>query len=138
MSFDAVVAWIRAFLKNNQEKLVVFAYHREIVGDIAGAFQAPWITGETTKRKRAKAIERFTSDPACRLIVISILADSRGWNLGPARQALFVELGFTPADQQITGPAQNHTIVIYAQLFTVGQQLLDVCYLAQADVHGLG
>jgi SWI/SNF-related matrix-associated actin-dependent regulator 1 of chromatin subfamily A len=114
--FDAAIDWIRAFLKDKQEKLVVFAYHREIVGDIAGAFQSPWITGETTKRKRAKAIERFTSDPACRLIVISIRADSRGWSLAPARQALFVELGFTPADQQRTEgllvqPAQAHYLV---------------------------
>lgn len=114
--FDAAIAWIRASLKNNQEKLVVFAYHREIVGDIAGTFQAPWITGETTKRKRAKAIERFTSDPACRIIVISIRADSRGWNLGVARQALFVELGFTPADQQraeglLAQPAQAHYLI---------------------------
>jgi len=114
--FDAAVAWIRAFLKTNAEKLVVFAYHREIVGDIAGAFQAPWITGETTKRKRAKAIERFSSDPACRIIVISIRADSRGWNLGAASQALFVELGFTPADQQraeglLAQPVQAHYLI---------------------------
>ena len=114
--FDAALAWIRAFLKDKPDKLVVFAYHREIVGDIAGAFQAPWITGETTKHKRAKAIERFTNDPACRLIVISIRADSRGWNLAPARQALFVELGFTPADQQraeglLAQPAQAHYLI---------------------------
>lgn len=53
--FDTAIAWIRAFLKDNQEKLVIFAYHREIVGDLAGAFQAPCITGESTKRKWGKS-----------------------------------------------------------------------------------
>ena len=87
-----------------------------MVDDNARAFQVPWLTIETTKRKRAWAFERFVSDPSCRLIVISIRADSRGWNLAPARQALFVELGFTPADQQraeglLAQPAQTHYLI---------------------------
>lgn len=63
-----------------------------------------------------RLIERFTSEPACRLIVISIRADSRGWNLSPARQELFVELGFTTADQRraeglLAQPAKAHYLI---------------------------
>ena len=83
---------------------------------MACLFQAPWITSETTKPKRFEAIDRFTGNPECRVIVISIQPNSRGSSIKPARQALFVELGFTPADQEhaeglLAQPVKAHYLI---------------------------
>ena len=67
--FDTATTWIRKFLETTDEKLVVFAYHREIVGEIACIFQVPWITSETTKpnpRRGDCQVHRRSGMPADR------------------------------------------------------------------------
>ena len=89
--------WIGDFLETDS-KLVVFAWHREVVQAIAQAFDAPTVMGNQTARDRQAAVERFQNDPDCRLIVLNMRAGGLGLTLTAASDVLFLEYGWTPAD----------------------------------------
>ncbi|MGH3087717.1 MAG: DEAD/DEAH box helicase [Rubrobacteraceae bacterium] len=94
---EAVARWIEDFLTSD-EKLVVFAWHREIVENLAGRFGAPSITGTTSAEGRQAAVDRFQGDPATRLLVANVRAGGVGITLTAASNVAFVELGWTPAE----------------------------------------
>jgi SWI/SNF-related matrix-associated actin-dependent regulator of chromatin subfamily A-like protein 1 len=93
---DAVIDWITSFLETD-EKLVVFAQHVDVVQTLAGHFHAPSITGDTPLAERQAAIDRFQTDPDCRLIVLNLRAGGVGLTLTAASHVAFVELDWTPA-----------------------------------------
>lgn len=88
--------WIRNFLDSG-EKLIVFAHHREVVHQVAGAFACPVITGDTPVPARQEAVDRFQTDPDCRLIALNLQAGGVGLTLTAASHVAFLELGWTPA-----------------------------------------
>jgi len=94
----AAVEWIKEFLSDSDEKLVVFAHHQAVTGKLSETFEAPAIRGGISAEERQNAVDRFQNDPACRLIVCSIAAAGVGLTLTAASNVLFVESGWTPAD----------------------------------------
>jgi len=93
---EAVQEWVESFLETDQ-KLVLFAWHKEIVQTLAERFSAPSITGETPVEQRQAAVDRFQTDPSCRLIVCNVQAGGVGITLTAASNVAFVELGWNPA-----------------------------------------
>lgn len=93
---DAVIKWITDFLESG-EKLLVFAYHVDIVDQLANHFKAPKIRGGMNQQEVQAGKDRFQSDPACRLIVLNLEAGGVGHTLTAASNVAFVELGWTPA-----------------------------------------
>jgi len=89
--------WIQNVLDQG-EKLVLFAWHKEIVSEIAKKFDAPSITGDTPGTARQEYVDRFQEDPECNLIVLNIAAGGVGITLTAAANVAFLEQAWTPAD----------------------------------------
>jgi len=94
-----VIDHVRDLLES-EDKVVVFAHHKDVIRQIFDAFpgQAVMITGDTALDKRQEAVDRFQSDPSVRLMVASILAAGVGITLTAARVAVFAELDWVPGN----------------------------------------
>ena len=92
---DGVTSWIEDFLQSG-EKLIVFAYHVDIVQELARRFNAPAIYGAVDLQTRQAAVDQFQNDPKCRVIVLNLQAGGVGLTLTAASNVATVELGWTP------------------------------------------
>lgn len=95
----ATAGWIENFIESG-EKLVIFAWHREIVETLAERFGAPRITGEMSAKDRQEAVDLFQQDPETRLLVANIRAGGVGITLTAASNVAFAELAWTPAEHE--------------------------------------
>jgi hypothetical protein len=82
------------------EKVLVFSCFDEPIKKIAGHFgeAAVVVTGSTAPKKRQALVDRFQSDPECRVFVANILAGGVGLNLTAARHVIFNDLDWVPAN----------------------------------------
>ncbi|MEZ6014858.1 MAG: DEAD/DEAH box helicase [Planctomycetota bacterium] len=94
-----VIEHLQAALQESP-KVVVFAHHRDVVDQVAGAFgeQAVSLTGGDTAEQRQAAVDRFQTDPTCALFVGSITAAGFGLTLTAASHVVFAELDWVPAN----------------------------------------
>jgi len=93
----AVKEWVENFLASG-DKLVLFAHHVDVQQALFDAFpNAARLFGEDDATTRQANIDRFQSDPDCRLIVCSLVAGGVGVTLTAASNVAFVELSWTPA-----------------------------------------
>jgi SWI/SNF-related matrix-associated actin-dependent regulator 1 of chromatin subfamily A len=82
-------------------KLIVFAVHRETLGLLERGltkFNAVMIHGGTSPTHRQRAIDRFQTDPTCRVMVGQIQACGTAINLTAASDVVFVESSWVPSD----------------------------------------
>lgn len=92
-----VIEWTQTFLAGD-EKLVLFAHHRDIQEQLIAAFpDAARIVGDQAAGERHQNVERFQGEPDCRLAVCSIDAAGVGLTLTAASNVAFCELPWTPA-----------------------------------------
>lgn len=99
-----------AFLRNNldvllndeETKVVFFAHHKEVLQNIYGAFKskAVILTGDTDAVKRKEAVNKFQTDPSCKLFVGSIQAAGFGITLTEATHVVFGEMDWVPSNIQ--------------------------------------
>lgn len=109
------VEYILEYLKENeQEKLVVFAYHNDVVEAITEALEqknikVAAITGATSMSKREEAIRQFQEPQLQRVggdvavkevqvLVCNLIAAGVGVTLTNAHTEIFAELDWTPAN----------------------------------------
>lgn len=96
-------AWIRDALDGGVEKLVVFAYHREVLQALtvdaarAGIGYA-CITGATTDRQAE--VDRFRDMGTCRLFFGQITAAGTGISLTAASHLVLLEQSWVPAENE--------------------------------------
>jgi SWI/SNF-related matrix-associated actin-dependent regulator of chromatin subfamily A-like protein 1 len=84
-------------------KVVVFAHHRDVIRGLAdglAGFGAVVLTGETRPAERQAAIDRFATDPTCRVFVANLVAGGTGINLVAAAHVVIVEPSWVPAENQ--------------------------------------
>ncbi len=95
----AATEWIRDFLDgSDDQKLVVFAHHIPVQEALLKEFpDAASVLGGYASAVRQANVDRFQTDPACRVIVCSLQAAGVGITLTAASNVAFVELGWTPA-----------------------------------------
>lgn len=93
---EAVIEWAENLIDTG-EKLVLFAHHLAIVNALGDHFNAPRISGDTPLDERQAAVDRFQTDPDCRVIVGNLQAMGHGLTLTAATNVAFAELGWTPA-----------------------------------------
>jgi len=100
----AKVPAVLAYLAGNltDEKTIVWVVHHDMHAAIAsalastlGAAAVVGITGATTKRDAA--LQRFLTDDAARVAVLTVGSCATGYNLAPVRRMVFAELCWTPA-----------------------------------------
>ena len=95
----AMINWISETLEGTGEKLLVFAHHVEIQHALWEAFPgAARIFGDDSPQMRDSEVQRFQSDPECRLMVASIGAGGVGVTLTAASLVAFAELPWRPGD----------------------------------------
>jgi len=93
-------SWIDDFLQNDK-KLVVFGWHREIVNMVADNFSnGVKIQGGLTSEKRQEAVDLFQNSDEQKVIACNIKAAGVGLTLTAASDVLFLEQGWTPSDME--------------------------------------
>jgi SWI/SNF-related matrix-associated actin-dependent regulator of chromatin subfamily A-like protein 1 len=82
------------------EKAVVFSGFDEPVRRIAAHFgaQAVVLTGDTPAARRQALVDRFQEDPGVRVFVANLVAGGVGITLTAARQVVFNDLDWVPAN----------------------------------------
>lgn len=94
---DAVTTWINDFLESG-EKLVVFAFHQDVVHYLLAQFPgAARLHADDSVDERQSNVRRFQTDQSCRLIVCGLKVGSVGFSLTASSNVAFVELDWTPA-----------------------------------------
>ncbi|MFT4034019.1 MAG: SNF2-related protein [Patulibacter sp.] len=92
------IHWVRDFLESD-EKLVLFAAHREVQRALVDAFpEAVHLLGDDSQVARDAAVQAFQHDPAVRLCICSMKVAAHGFTLTAAANVAFAELGWTPAE----------------------------------------
>jgi len=93
-----VIEHIRDTLES-EGKLIVFAHHRDVIESLAAEFPgAAIITGDTPMQSRQDAVDRFQTDPACRLFLGNIQAAGVGLTLTASAHVVFAELDWVPGN----------------------------------------
>jgi len=96
----AIIDWVTDFLEN-EEKLVLFADHIAIQKTIFQEFpDSAHIFGEDDAITRQANVDKFQTDPKCRLIICSLVAGGEGITLTAATNVVFTEFGWTPAGME--------------------------------------
>lgn len=82
------------------EKIIVYAHYHSVIDKLQERLGsvAITLTGEMSQTKRQAAIDRFQTDPACRIIIVSIKAAGVAISLTAASYIIFIELDWVPAD----------------------------------------
>lgn len=94
------IRYIQERLRDKNEKILVFAWHREVCEEIFKAIKknhpgaAALVIGGTSNEYREAAIRRFQEGPL-RLIVGNIVAMGRGHNLQRADRVVFAEASWS-------------------------------------------
>jgi SNF2 family DNA or RNA helicase len=92
--------WIENFLDSSDQKLVLFASHTAIIEEVANLYKdrygAVFIHGQVQVDKRQPLVDRFQTDPKCRLIVGNMIAMGEGLTLTASSNVAFIEFGWNP------------------------------------------
>lgn len=84
----------------NGNKLVVFAYHRDVISRILEAFklESAWVVGGMTDDTKQCHIDNFQNNPHCKIFIGQIQAAGVGITLTAASDVIFVENSWTPGE----------------------------------------
>lgn len=100
LKLPTVIQWVRDFMESDQ-KLVIFAIHRDVIDLLAQELGADWgtvtITGKTTSADRQKFIDQFQNDPTVRIMIANMRAGGVGVSFTASSHVAFVELDWTAA-----------------------------------------
>jgi SWI/SNF-related matrix-associated actin-dependent regulator 1 of chromatin subfamily A len=117
--------WVHEFLEDSgdDEKLLVFAWHRDVIDAMSQEFGWLSIHGDTPNEVGARSsqlsrdaiAQKFQTDPTCRGLVLQIQAGGEGLDLTAASNVAFLELPWTPGALS---------------------QAEDRCYGRMSDLHG--
>lgn len=95
---------IQMELHNNEyQKIVIFAFHQDVIEGIREGlkhFGSVTLYGGTAAKKRQRNIDKFMTNPRCRVFVGNILAAGTAITLTSATEVLMAEWMFTPAPNQ--------------------------------------
>jgi SWI/SNF-related matrix-associated actin-dependent regulator 1 of chromatin subfamily A len=103
-----VVEYVQNLI-DQDEKVVVFAYHQAVIEALAEHFRGknsfgvsciygktPQVSNRHPERTRQAQADAFQNDPNCRLIIGQYIAMGTGWTLTNARHNVFAELTWVP------------------------------------------
>jgi SWI/SNF-related matrix-associated actin-dependent regulator of chromatin subfamily A-like protein 1 len=96
------------------KKIVVFAHHREALATLAKAltrFNPAVIHGDVPQGRRQAEIDRFQTDPECKVFIGQITAAGASINLQAASKVIFVEMSWVPGENEQA----------YARVYRMGQ-----------------
>lgn len=117
---ELVVDLLKNDLENGMDKVVVFAYHQDVIQRLAEGledFGVVRLYGGTYPDSRSKVIDKFQNDPTTRVFVGQITAAGTAITLTAASNVLFAESSWTPADNaqaamRVHRIGQNNSVLI--------------------------
>jgi len=94
------IEWIADFLDSSDEKLVIFAIHKEMINALMEKFGkiAVKIDGSVSAENRDSAVRQFQENDKIKLFIGNIRAAGTGLTLTAASNVAFLELPWTPAE----------------------------------------
>jgi SNF2 family DNA or RNA helicase len=94
-----IVDHVQEVLKE-QDKICVFVHHHEVVDALRAAFgdSAVHIDGRSANEDRQAAVDRFQTDPTCKVFIGTIRAAGVGITLTAASTVIFGELDWVPGN----------------------------------------
>ena len=100
LKMDAVADWINVFLRGSDEKLVVFAVHKDVIAELLERIKAKTVVidGSVTGRARERLVDQFQNDGKTRVMIGNIQAAGTGITLTAASTVLLIELTGRPGD----------------------------------------
>lgn len=96
-----VAELVRDELDENDDKIVLFTYHRDVLDGLKRAlmgFSPVSVAGGDTPTRREHAVQTFKNDPRCRVFIGQIIAAGTAIDLSAASNALFVESSWVPGE----------------------------------------
>jgi SWI/SNF-related matrix-associated actin-dependent regulator 1 of chromatin subfamily A len=97
---DAAIAYIENLLESSTDKVIVYAYHKDVIRALGLALKfelAGVITGETAPTERQNIVDKFHRGNA-RVLLGNYLSMGLGLNIQCATKVVFVEYSWTPSD----------------------------------------
>lgn len=97
--------WIRNFLEDTDNKLLIFAWHRDVVDLVTAEmneYHAAKLYGGMSAGDRDKAVQKFVNDEKCRVMVANIQAGGVGIDgfQKVCSHCVFLEFSHTPNDHR--------------------------------------
>jgi len=88
--------WIDA----TEDKLLIFGIHTDVLDHVYSVFRkiSVKVDGSVRTDQRMRLVDRFQTDPDCRIFLGQLQAAGHGLNLTAASTILFLEIGWVPAD----------------------------------------
>lgn len=81
------------------EKLIIFAYLKEVVAALKAEFPgAVTVTGSDNTAQKQSAVDRFQNDPCCKLIILNYKSGGTGLTLTASSRVGFIEFPWTYSD----------------------------------------
>ncbi len=144
--------WIREWLEETDQKLLVFAIHKPIIKALRRTFPSALVVDgsvsaatihrngvETSKRQ--EVVDRFQSDPKARLFLGQLKAAGQGLNLTAASNVLFLELGWGPGEHDQAedrslriGQTKNVSVYYLVGRRTVEERILEILHTKDETV----
>lgn len=94
----AAVEFIQDIMDSG-EKLIVFAFLKEVVAEIKTKFPSSvTIIGDNSGQERQRAVDQFQNDPKCQLIICNYKSAGVGLTLTASSRVAFIEFPWTFAD----------------------------------------
>lgn len=147
LKLPATIGWLTDWLESCDEKIVVFAVHREIVNKLMhqlAQYRPVKIDGSVTGAKRRRIVEAFQSDPSIRVLIGNVKAAGVGITLTAARTVAFAELTWSPPDLiqaedrcHRIGTTETVWIHYLSAEGTIEQRLCRVLHRRQRDLTGV-
>ncbi len=125
LKVDPAISFLRDYLENNDEKIIVFAYHKTVVARLFEGllkYQPLKIAGGMPAIEKHKTVRAFQTKKRHRLIVGNIDAMGLGFTLTAASTGFFVEYSWCPKVNEQAGDrmhriGQNSIVNLYYMVF---------------------
>lgn len=94
------IDYIDDFLAQTREKVILFAHHQDVLETLVehyGTEKAVSLWGDTKTNSRTAAVEKFQTDPKCRVFIGGLSAAGVGITLTAASTVIFIESSWVPA-----------------------------------------
>lgn len=97
LKMSNAIDWLKASLESG-EKLLVFAIHQQVIGQIRDAFESccAVVDGSVEGNKRQGIFDAFNRDHRTKMLVGNLKAAGVGWSCQSTSNVVFAETGWTP------------------------------------------
>lgn len=94
-----VIDHLTNILEETDGKIICFAHHHDVIDQLVSTFHGNVVvTGETKMVDRQAAVDRFQTDPTCRLFIGNIQAAGVGLTLTASAHVVFAEIDWVPGN----------------------------------------